>query len=452
MKRVNCFHENKYGGTNYSDYKKLGQTYGNVALNITGGTFYCPIFGGGYGVAYATENDPENNKTTPEILSDMARLFGKSTVSIKGGTFYDHVYGGGDMAQTEDTELSISDKAYILGSVFAGGNGREKIVKANDENWHPEYIGRVTGSTSLTFSGSSEQAPSIYGDIYGGGNLAQVGKDTNINIYGANFAGEIFGGGKGNITDDDGNPIASEDFTFADINGNTNIYLAQDPGLQTREKGGNLKDNFSINVIWNRKWDAKNNLFYVWDSGINDSSDEPEIEGAIYKKDEFFADGKFLNPHNIYGGGNLAWNVAGRATVLVQKGTTPYELLMTDEWKLTYTDNDNPHFSVFGGGYGQLTKVGSTDVTVNVDGDYGKYDTEVDDNKQMAPLKSSESGAFATHIERYAHAHRTIRTRTSNEVRQLYCRFSTTLWASLTSQYGVFLVAVTLVRWLTAPR
>ena len=44
------FHENKYGGTNYSDYKELGQTYGNVALNITGGTFYCPIFGGGYGV------------------------------------------------------------------------------------------------------------------------------------------------------------------------------------------------------------------------------------------------------------------------------------------------------------------------------------------------------------------------------------------------------------------
>lgn len=204
------FHENKYGGTNYSDYKELGQTYGNVELNITGGTFYCPIFGGGYGVAYATENDPENKKDTPEILSDMARLFGKSIVSIKGGTFYDNVYGGGDMAQTEDTELSISDDADIRGSVFAGGNGREKIVKANDENWHPEYIGRVTGSTSLTFSGSSAQAPSIYGDIYGGGNLAQVGEkkngentnksSTTINIYGANFAGEIFGGGKGIIT------------------------------------------------------------------------------------------------------------------------------------------------------------------------------------------------------------------------------------------------------------
>ena len=385
------FHENKYGGANYSDYKELGQTYGNVALNITGGTFYCPIFGGGYGVAYAKEK----NKTTPEILSNMARLFGKSTISIEGGTFYDNVYGGGDMAQTEDTELSISDYADIRGSVFAGGNGREKIDGAVG---NPEYIGRVTGSTSLTFSGSSTQAPSIYGDIYGGGNLAQVGekkseKDTNgedtngedtnkssttINIYGANFAGEIFGGGKGKITDDKGNPLASKDFTFADVNGNTNIYLAQDPGLQTREKDGNLKDNFSINVIWNKLWDGTNVI--SWDNNKNKFYDEEHD--------------KFLNPHNIYGGGNLACTVTGTATVNVQKGMTPYSLLKTPEWKESYDDNKNPHFSVFGGGYGENTSVGSTDVTVNVEGEYGEYNGEVgDDTEQLARPHSNKNSS-----------------------------------------------------------
>ena len=395
------FHENKYGGTNYSDYKELGQTYGNVTLNITGGTFYCPIFGGGYGVAYATENDPENKKDTPEILSDMARLFGKSTISIEGGTFYDNVYGGGDMAQTEDTELSISDFADIRGSVFAGGNGREKIVKANDENWHPEYIGRVTGSTSLTFSGSSAQAPSIYGNIYGGGNLAQVGekkseKDTNgentnkssttINIYGANFAGEIFGGGKGKITDVDGNPLASKDlYTFADVNGNTNIYLAQDPGLQTRENNGTLKDNFSINVIWNQLWDGTK--FISWDD-----ENKTLFYGKDKDEDPDEAKDKFLNPHNIYGGGNLACTVTGTATVNVQKGMTPYSLLKTQEWKESYDDNKNPHFSVFGGGYGENTSVGSTDVTVNVEGEYGEYNGEVDDDtEQLARPHRSKS-------------------------------------------------------------
>ena len=386
------FHENKYGGANYSDYKKLGQTYGNVALNITGGTFYCPIFGGGYGVAYAKEYGKDD---TQEILSDMARLYGKSSISIEGGTFYDNVYGGGDMAQTEDTELSISDYADIRGSVFAGGNGREKRDGAIG---NPEYIGRVTGSTSLTFSGSSTQAPSIYGDIYGGGNLAQVGekkseKDTNgentngentnkssttINIYGANFAGEIFGGGKGIITKKtevkDGKENVTTEITSADVNGNTNIYLAQDPGLQTRENNGTLKDNFSINVIWDKLWDGTK--FISWDDnktlfyGKDKDEDPDEVN-------------KFLNPHNIYGGGNLACTVTGTATVNVQKGMTPYSLLKTPEWKESYDDNKNPHFSVFGGGYGENTSVGSTDVTVNVEGEYGEYNGEVDDDTEQ---------------------------------------------------------------------
>lgn len=396
------FAKKKYGGKDASDYKELGQTYGNVALNITGGTFYCPIYGGGYGVADTINLD--NKKI--ETLSNMARLYGKSTISIKGGTFYKNVYGGGDMAQTEDTELSISDYADIRGSVFAGGNGRKKRDKTSivikDDTWHPELVGRVTGSTSLTFSGSSAQAPSIYGNIYGGGNLAQVGENTNgentnggntnkssttINIYGANFAGEIFGGGKGKITDDKGNPLASKDlYTFADVNGNTNIYLAQDPGLQTREKDGNLKDNFSINVIWNKLWNDSIQNFYVWE----------KVEGENYKVDKkkFYdeANDKFLNPHNIYGGGNLACTVTGTATVNVQKGMTPYSLLKTQEWKESYDDNKHPHFSVFGGGYGENTSVGSTDVTVNVEGEYGEYNGEVDDDtEQLARPHRSKS-------------------------------------------------------------
>ena len=407
------FAKKKYGGKNASDYKELGQTYGNVALNITGGTFYCPIYGGGYGVADTINLD--NKKI--ETLSNMARLYGKSTISIKGGTFYKNVYGGGDMAQTEDTELSISDNADIRGSVFAGGNGRKKRDKTSivikDDTWHPDLVGRVTGSTSLTFSGSSEQAPSIYGDIYGGGNLAQVGekkseKDTNgentngedtnkssttINIYGANFAGEIFGGGKGIIIkkteDKDGKKTVTTEITSADVNGNTNIYLAQDPGLQTREKDGNLKDNFSINVIWNELWNGTK--FISWDD------DKTLFYGKDKDEDPDKANNKFLNPHNIYGGGNLACTVTGTATVNVQKGMTPYSLLKTQEWKESYDDNKNPHFSVFGGGYGENTSVGSTDVTVNVEGEYGEYNGEVDDDtEQLARPHRSKSKSKST--------------------------------------------------------
>lgn len=395
------FSTNAYGGNN-SNYKELGKTYGNVELNITGGIFHCPIFGGGYGVADAKQHGTSNVET----LSHMARVYGKSNVNIQGGVFFDNVYGGGDMAVVENhgdaTNVVISSNADIRGSVFAGGNGRRRRPStqtfAKDDNMtqHPDSVGLVIGNTNVSLTGSAEQAPYVYGDIFGGGNLAQVSANTNVSVFAGNMAGQIFGGGNGDIT--------NGTVTSADVLGNTNVMLAQDEGDMGGEGEPNENNSFSINVIWNRKWDATNNLFYVWDSNIEDSSDEPAIEGAIYKKDEFFANGKFLNPHNIYGGCNLACNVGtytdakgipakgtGHATVLVQKGTTPYELLMTEEWKLTYTDNDNPHFSVFGGGYGTLTKVGSTDVTVNVDGDYSKYDTHADNNKQLVHKKNTSA-------------------------------------------------------------
>ena len=395
------FSTNAYGGNN-SSYKELGKTYGNVELNITGGIFHCPIFGGGYGVADAKQHGTSNVET----LSHMARVYGKSNVNIQGGVFFDNVYGGGDMAVVENhgdaTNVVISSNADIRGSVFAGGNGRRRrpdtqtFAKDDNMTQHPDSVGLVIGNTNVSLTGSAEQAPYVYGDIFGGGNLAQVSANTNVSVFAGNMAGQIFGGGNGYIN---GNTITS-----ADVLGNTNVMLAQDEGDMSGEGEPNENNSFSINVIWNRKWDATNNLFYVWDSNIEDSSDEPAIEGTVYKKDEFFANGKFLNPHNIYGGGNLACNVGtytdakgipakgtGHATVLVQKGTTPYELLMTEEWKLTYTDNDNPHFSVFGGGYGTLTKVGSTDVTVNVDGDYSKYDTNADNNKQLVHKKNTSA-------------------------------------------------------------
>lgn len=429
------FSTNAYGGKNIN-YKELGKTYGNVKLTINGGIFHCPVFGGGYGVADAKQLGTSNVET----LSRMARVYGKSDVNIQGGVFFNNVYGGGDMAVVENrgsdaTNVVIGNNADIRGSVFAGGNGRRRrpstqTFAANDSlTQRPDSVGLVIGNANVSLIGSAEQAPYVYGDIFGGGNLAQINGNTDVNIYAGNIAGQLFGGGNGDIT--------AGTVTSADVLGNTNVMLAQDEGGMSGEGGHNENNSFSINVIWNRKWSADKNLFYVWDADINAPSDEPSIEGAVYKKDEFFADGKFLNPHNIYGGGNLACNVAGKATVLVQKGTTPYDLLMTDEWKLTYTDNDNPHFSVFGGGYGQLTKVGSTDVTVNVDGDYGKYDTEVDDNYQMAPPKISESGTFATHSERSKHSHRTSHTLTSNEVSTHTERSTTTILPVFDNSMGI---------------
>lgn len=388
------YSSNPYGGT-ASDYTALGQTYGNVALNINGGTFFCPIFGGGYGVADAKD------KATGDIttLSKMARIYGKSNVNINGGIFYQNIYGGGDMAVVENpegkdaTNITIGGVADIRGSVFAGGNGRTRRLSnqtfdATVENTQlPDSVGKVIGNTNVTFTGNTQQAPYIYGDIYGGGNLAQVDGGTNVNIYAAHFAGQVFGGGKGNITDQNGKPLTyTSQFTSADISGDTNVNLAQDMGGQEEGDDGKPKDSFSINVIWNKIWDAEKNDFIIWNPKETEENNSQYFYGTT-QEDDTDAVAHFLNPHNIYGGGNLACNVEGTATVEVLKGMTPFDLLNTEEWKNSYNDNNFPHFSVFGGGYGEHTTVAFTSVTVNVEGDYSDYDAEVDDEdntEQMA--------------------------------------------------------------------
>ena len=392
-----------------SDYTALGQTYGNVKLNINGGTFYSPIFGGGYGVADARLYNTTDSITT---LSNMARIYGKSNVTINGGTFYQNIYGGGDMAVVENgikdaTNVIIGDKANILGSVFAGGKGRKRRLTTPNATTpvstdgfarEPEKVGKVIGNTNVTFTGSSQQAPSIYGDIYGGGNYAQVDGNTNVNIFAANFAGQVFGGGRGNIKDESGKELADTLFTSANVSGNTYVTLAQDMGGQVEGDDGKKKDNFSINVIWNKIWDAtigENGDFIKWNPETKDYQDK------FYGIDDTSTKPHFLNPHNIYGGGNLACNVTGSAFVEVLKGMTPFELLKTAEWKESYDDDNYPHFSVFGGGYGEYTQVHDTEVHVDVEGDYGIYDAEVNDKtEQLArphsvSRKSSRKGTRA---------------------------------------------------------
>ena len=374
-------------GGNAADYTELGKIYGNVELTINGGIFHCPVFGGGYGVADAKRLNSSDINT----LENMARLYGSSTVKINGGTFFKNIYGGGDMAVVEQgTNIAISDNADIRGDVFAGGNGRKKRLESNttiaDDTWHSELVGKVLGGTNLNFYGTSAQAPSIYGDIYGGGNRAQVEGDTHINIYAANFAGEIYGGGKGLITNDNGNLL----YTYADVKGNTFVKLAQDQGAQTEGESGKKQDNFSINVIWDKKWNGTKWIYW------NDN------------KSEFFNDGQFVCPHNIYGGGNQACKVTGKATLTILKGMTPFGLLKTAEWKKAYDDSDHPHFAVFGGGYGINTTVDSTDVTVNVNGDYGIYNTEIEnisvfDNSKGIPnftILSALGGGYAGKVNK----------------------------------------------------
>ena len=148
---------------------------------------------------------------------------------------------------------------------------------------HPELVGKVTGNTNVFFYGNKTQSPQIWGDIFGGGSLAIVEGDARVNIYAGNFAGEIFGGGKG-LLYSDGTVQNS-----ADILGNTFVSLAQDQGGQEEGENGKPQDNFSINVIWDEKWE--------WDA-----TTKKIMKKTWEENKESFYDGNKVTPVEVFCG------------------------------------------------------------------------------------------------------------------------------------------------------
>lgn len=112
---------------------------------------------------------------------------------------------------------------------------RKRLPPATASRSILSLVGLVAGNANVSFAGSTQQAPFIYGDIFGGGNLAQVANDTYVNIYAGNIAGQVFGGGNGDITDDT--------VTSADVLGNTNVTLAQDEGGTQSAGHGPIDDS-----------------------------------------------------------------------------------------------------------------------------------------------------------------------------------------------------------------
>lgn len=348
----------------HKNYNKLGQTYGDVELIINGGKFNCDIFGGGYGVADAKLY----NTNTYSTLSDMARVYGKTTVTIGGNTEINgSVYGGGDMAAVDNgtsdaTNLTITDHVEIRqvndegGNVFASGNGRRymanptSVADLNLYTRHPELVGFVKGNANLSIFGS----PSIYGEIYGGGAYGSNEGNTNVIANGGYFYNNVYGGGQGDLATN----------TRATITGNATVTMSG----------------------------AKAAL---------DSRETNQFTGGM---------------HTVYGGGYMVASVTGTAAVNVTRGWATSDIMNSQMWKKAYNPNSdgivNPdrNFSVYGGGYGLDTSVGSTDVNINIDIDEenvilasvgGSYAGEVKNNasttiKGTPILRNVYGGGYGT--------------------------------------------------------
>ena len=308
-----------YGGSNLADI------YGNVTLTINGGTIG-EVFAGSKG--RSATSDPNNStpkaadiygNTTLNIhagaignafggsningnitgtitvnldwnQSDCAQksinnIFGASNlaaytpttpgaypaVNIKHGTVSQNVFGGGKGDAADHTKGQVTSNPVVtIGDITSGHELYEAIVM------HDIYgggdAGNVLGTPVVNIPNKSNT--SIGGDIYGGGNAADV-NGTDVNIYGGDIDGMVFGGGHG---DKDATPQKQ-----ADVNGNVAVTVY----------GGTISKVFG---------------------GANSKGD---ITGTVAVRiDKSTANGAAdMKIGEVYGGGNFAAGNAGSITI-----------------------------------------------------------------------------------------------------------------------------------------
>ena len=211
-----------------------GEVKQNTSTTIKGMPILRSVYGGGYG----TVNDKQ----------DAAIVYGNTALNIEGGKMYCNVYGGGK-------GISATNATY-------------------------KNIARVYGNTSVTVTGTAEV---YYGNVYGGGDVANVGdgtanysveptKDntrTYVNVTGGNIYGQVFGGGYGRMK------AEVKDYTqIGRVIGNSLVHVAN-----SEDVDGNTVEPY----IWNR-------IYGAGSYGTVDGNSKVHIEGGRLG-------------YNVFGGG-----------------------------------------------------------------------------------------------------------------------------------------------------
>ncbi|MBR0170644.1 MAG: chitobiase/beta-hexosaminidase C-terminal domain-containing protein [Bacteroidales bacterium] len=174
---------------------------GNITVNITGGTI-----GNDVSTDYSLDHPRGGNvfggpmgrlvKLNDEYILPLWSKLGsarQTTVNISGGTIKSNVYGGSELGSvTGNTYVNISDSAVIgvsgrnHGNVYGGGYGHAELTgtdatQAGDAaNSVPVFAGRTYGNTAVSIYGNAI----LYGDVYGGGEMASVGNESYYDTTG----------------------------------------------------------------------------------------------------------------------------------------------------------------------------------------------------------------------------------------------------------------------------
>ena len=167
-KAVKTYNRNNNTWTVYTGAENdTAPTYDNPVLNITSCTYIGKVFGGGFGEPAKMYADP-----TVNVNMEPGDWAGTAVPAMMTEL-------GLDVAKTAPNP----DNLGILGDVFGGGNAAD-----------------IVGSTTVNIATVSGKSAYIIGSVFGGGNDADVLGNTNVTMSDGYVFNGIFGGGyAGNV-------------------------------------------------------------------------------------------------------------------------------------------------------------------------------------------------------------------------------------------------------------
>ena len=215
--------DGQYTRTEISGFKRgyitvtvNGGTIGKEFANDAEGEHSGNVFGGSMGRLTKLDGTPFDTADHWALLATAK----STTVNINGGTIMRSVYGGGEMG-TVTTNAIVNVSGGTIGTSGKGGAEFGNVYGGGKGYLDPAqtYVGAgiVKGNTNVTIkngaSGGTTTTPTIYQNVYGGGELGYVGMFTTpdhkeytwtentglctVGVAGGTITGHVFGAGKG---------------------------------------------------------------------------------------------------------------------------------------------------------------------------------------------------------------------------------------------------------------
>ncbi|WP_418746427.1 beta strand repeat-containing protein [Frisingicoccus sp.] len=350
---------NVYGG-GYS--AGVDNTNVTIRSNVKGS-----VFGGGYDITAdklqvqksstvtlergTVEESVFGGSDTAGLISDSVSVTIAGDVTVKNG-----VFGGGSKAALQITpDVKVNKNKTLTGSIYGGGKGAVNGAVGAIQNGMMSFFALFSAEKSYTIDGLTDaNVPStnviiegtVTGDVFGGGEMATVGKEdsttwnktvTNVTLEnGASVDGNIYGGGKGQSEKD-----------YAVVYGCTSVSL----------NGGTVKA---------------------------DQDDEKAVAGAVFGGGQIAPVAGSTNVivnggtiSNIFGGNDVEGEVNQTTNVTVPENSTAtvthiygggrnaaHNRNSESDKANNVTINGGSITQIYGGGYGAAAVSGDTDVTI----------------------------------------------------------------------------------------